>query len=68
MEQKDVKQLEPGLYRIYWRDGGSSLASVGMEADGARWLAPTNWVVPATSSQAKKNWQKVVRVEKLMGI
>jgi hypothetical protein len=32
-----------GLYRIHWKTGGSSLAAVGMDHSGARWMAPTNW-------------------------
>ncbi len=32
-----------GLYEIYWKSGGSSLASVGNMYDGVRWIAPINW-------------------------
>ena len=34
-----------GLYRIHWKSGGTSLASVGMTYE-ERWLAPTNWTCP----------------------
>jgi len=29
-----------GIYRIYWKSGGSSLAAIGMDREGDRWLAP----------------------------
>ncbi len=38
--------LAPGLYRLHWRSGGSSLAAVGITVDGRNWFAPTNWVSP----------------------
>lgn len=46
-----------GLYRIFWKTGGSSLAAVGMGNDGTRWLAPTNWVAP--SADPSKTWDLV---------
>jgi len=38
------QQVSHGLYLIVWKDGGSSLASVGSDSAGRRWYAPTNWV------------------------
>lgn len=32
-----------GLYRVWWKSGGSSLASIGGLYNGDRWIAPTNW-------------------------
>jgi len=47
MNAKERKQLPSGLYRIQWRDGETtSLAAVGVTADGERWLAPCNWIAP----------------------
>ena len=40
----DPSNLANGLYRIYWKDGDSSLAAVGCLANGTRWYAPTNWI------------------------
>ena len=37
-----------GLYRVYWKSGGCSLAAVGATPEGSRWLAPVNWVAPMT--------------------
>ena len=45
------KDVYPGLYKIYWRSGGSSLASIGVLRDGGRWVAPTNWVSPGELDQ-----------------
>jgi hypothetical protein len=36
--------LKPGLYRLHWVSGGSSLAAVGVMAYHANWFAPINWV------------------------
>lgn len=32
-----------GIYKIKWRSGGSSIASIGILNNGERWIAPTNW-------------------------
>lgn len=36
-----------GLYRVYWESGGSSLAAIGFDSKGDRWIAPTNWLTTA---------------------
>lgn len=33
-----------GLYEVTWLDGGKSVAAIGMDSQGKRWFAPTNWV------------------------
>lgn len=49
--------LRHGLYILNWRDGGSSLASVGSDSAGNRWYAPTNWIeVPGF------DWHKIESV------
>jgi hypothetical protein len=53
-------RLAPGLYRVHWISGGSSLAAVGCNADGTNWLAPINWVSPSRTS-----WYAVAFVERL---
>lgn len=61
MEQSDVQRFKHGLYKLFWKDGGSSLASVGSNIYGRRWFAPTNWVtVPSF------NWEPVLTVELVM--
>lgn len=44
MTVEESQQLDHGIYRIFWRDGGSSVASVGSAADGTRWFMPSNWI------------------------
>lgn len=54
MNRIEVKKLKLGLYKIYWKNGDTSLAAVGMTESGSKWLAPTNWVFPA--SVFKQTW------------
>ena len=44
MKKEEVMKLKHGVYKIYWKDGGESLAAVGSLYSGMRWLAPCNWV------------------------
>jgi len=44
MTQAQANELPLGLYRIHWKDGGSSLAAVGYNYKGNHWFAPTNWL------------------------
>ena len=60
MKKRDVEKLPHGIYRIYWKDGGSSVAAVGSLSDGERWIAPTNWInVP---DYGRGVWRKVKSV------
>ncbi len=65
MLKSEVSLLSPGLYRVFWKEkngGGSSVAAVGITANGDRWLAPTNWLSP-TDRNHYRAWHKVERVE-----
>jgi hypothetical protein len=53
-------RLSPGLYRVHWVSGGSSLAAIGINEDGTNWLAPINWVRTCSTS-----WDRVARVERI---
>lgn len=55
-------RLPQGLYKIYWKEGGSSLASVGSLNDGTRWYAPCNWT-GENEFVACTDWDEVERVE-----
>lgn len=59
MNQRDLKSWPNGLYRIFWRKGGTSLAAIGTCADGRRWIAPSNWVTPSADA---KTWRAVARI------
>lgn len=65
MKIGDVQKLRHGLYRVYWKSGGSSLASVGSFASGQRWFAPTNWISLVTEESAARLWKSIKRVESL---
>lgn len=45
---KTIKGLLHGFYEIYWKSGGSSLASVGYDREGNNWMAPVNWTSGST--------------------
>lgn len=51
-----------GLYRVFWKSGGSSLAAIGILSNGDRWIAPTNWVTPGTMA-SDGEWGDVKRLE-----
>jgi len=57
-----------GLYEIFWKSGGSSLASVGNMHDGVRWIAPSNWT-SATSPTGRmdKHADSIERMVLLYG-
>lgn len=46
-----------GIYEIYWKEGGASIAAIGVGPDGRLWLAPTNWVEPVMPP----DWSQVER-------
>ena len=63
MKKSDVQKLSHGVYRIYWKEGGTSVAAVGSTPSGARWLAPTNWVSIGTDANTLSHWKSVRKVE-----
>ena len=50
--------LQPGVYRLHWTGGMSSVASVGQDSTGRTWYAPANWVTVPWY-----DWSKVASVE-----
>ena len=60
----EVKALRLGIYRLHWKSGGTSVASVGMIENGDKWMAPTNWVRP---SENQLNWRDVEKAVFLFG-
>lgn len=63
MTNQQARKLLPGIYRIYWKGGGNSIAAVGVLHSGNRWFAPTNWTSPAPPGIASGNWKMVDDVE-----
>lgn len=70
MTKKQTERIAPGLYRVHWKDGGTSLAAIGLMYDGQRWCAPTNWAAPANhvgsgyspGGYGTKFWRQVASV------
>lgn len=64
-EQMRHRQL--GVYRLFWKSGGFSVASVGMTYDGTRWYAPANWTTGSADASlatvVSTDWGRVDRVE-----
>jgi hypothetical protein len=44
----EVNALPLGLYYVQWASGGGSVATIGMNAEGYRWIAPSNWISGAS--------------------
>jgi hypothetical protein len=63
MKQKEVKELENGLYKIYWKSGAKSLAAVGQLYNGDKWLAPTNWTSEIGFTAPSDVWHLVKKVK-----
>jgi hypothetical protein len=43
LTKEEANKLPLGVYRLYWKGGGYSLASIGQLDDGTHWFAPSNW-------------------------
>jgi hypothetical protein len=64
MTRKEANKLALGVYRIFWKSGGSSVAAVGFDYKGNRWIAPCNWItLPVSVPDGTKAWRAVERVE-----
>ena len=63
MDKAAVKALKLGAYFLHWKSGGLSLAAVGADEFGERWMAPCNWVSPTNN---QKFWQQVARAERVI--
>lgn len=62
MTQKEAKALPHGIYNLFWKTGGSSVAAVGMLYDGRRWFAPINWTSKEPDGIASTSWRLVNHV------
>ena len=44
MTEQEFNKLKHGIYRIYWtNDDSTSVAAIGSDYTGKRWMAPANW-------------------------
>ena len=63
MTRKEAKKLVNGVYRVFWKDGGASVAAIGRLYDGDVWMAPCNWTHPIPDGIAStSHWTKADRV------
>ncbi len=46
MTLEEIRWKKNGIYRVFWREGGVTVAANGCMSDGAPWLASTNWLGP----------------------
>lgn len=59
MTKQEVNNLDHGLYEVFWKEGGSSLAAVGSLYNGDRWLAPCNWTSENQITFDASHWRNV---------
>lgn len=57
--------LTHGVYKIYWKGGGKSLASIGYTYDGTNWFAPCNWTTESNTKPlvASTDWGKIKKIK-----
>ena len=61
MNMSEVNKLHHGIYRVFWRNGKSSLAAVGSNDAYQRWLAPINWT-RLFDSDVAPSWRGIEKV------
>ena len=60
MKQEKAARLRNGIYIVYWKSGGKSIAAVGQKQNGKMWLAPINWIF---AGSGKMTWGLVKKVQ-----
>ena len=64
MEKIDVQRLKQGIYRIFWKDGGSSVGAIGKTPNGDRWLCCSNWTSEKFQGiDSTEHWGMVKKVK-----
>ena len=62
-----MKDCKLGVYEIFWKEGGSSVGSIGMTYHGDRWIAPTNWVNGEDNNDPTARLSKYIdKIEKIV--
>lgn len=61
MKYSKLKDIDLGLYKVFWKSGGCSFCAIGQGNDGTRWIAPTNW--SSTSILDKQMAKSIDKVE-----
>ena len=65
MTQKEADKLKHGLYKLFWKSGGFSLAAVGSLHNGKHWYAATNWTAYTAPGITSTDWRSVEHVEEI---
>lgn len=71
MKQGKVDKLEPGSYIVRWKKNthpNQSLAIVGVDAEGGRWLCCCNWNDILDQDSLYGRWEDVKSVELIMSL
>ena len=55
--------IKCGIYIVCWKSGGSSIASIGMMANGGRWIAPINWVRTSEDQDIFNDIERLKRID-----
>lgn len=53
------RDIRPGIYTVFWKSGGTSIAAIGMTESGSRWIAPINWSQPSADQTIFNNIDKL---------
>ena len=53
------QDIKCGIYIIYWKNGGTSVAAIGMMKDGSRWISPTNWITTSKDQHVFNDIKKL---------
>jgi hypothetical protein len=59
MTMDEARKLDNGVYRVWWRSGGSSVAAIELTARSV-WIAPANWI---GGMGVVTHWRRIERVE-----
>lgn len=64
MTREEARKLVDGVYHVWWKRGGRSVASIGHNINGDAWIAPANWL---SIDVYGLHWKTVERVELIFG-
>jgi len=60
---EQMKSRPTGVYRLFWRSSGCSVAAVGMLTDGSRWYSPANWSGADPAGVVSTDWSRVKQAD-----
>lgn len=63
MTKREARKLAVGLYRLHWKNGRVTLATVGARFDGARWFVIPLVSIANARDAAWMDWPLIDRAE-----